>query len=65
LSDAEIEEKFRALAEGALSARAQDKLIGAIWNLEKGESASKLMALMKADVKPKAQGVEETSKKHH
>jgi len=51
LSDAEIEEKFRALAEGVLSKKAQDKLIAAIWSLEKCTSASKLMALMKADVK--------------
>src|ERR1700687_1303998 len=59
LSDAEIEEKFRALAEGVLSAKAQDKLIDAIWNLEKCGSVSKLMALMKADVKkkPKAKAV--------
>jgi 2-methylcitrate dehydratase len=54
LSDAEIEEKFRALAEGVLSAKAQDKLIAAIWNLEKCASVTKLMALMKADVKKKA-----------
>jgi 2-methylcitrate dehydratase len=53
LSDAEIEEKFRALAEGVLSAKAQAKLIDAIWNLEKCGSVSKLMALMKADVKKK------------
>ena len=54
LSDAEIEEKFRALAEGVLSKKAQDKLIAAIWNLDKCPSVSKLMALMKADVKKKA-----------
>jgi 2-methylcitrate dehydratase len=54
LSDAEIEEKFRALAGGVLSARAQDKLIDAIWNLEKCASVTKLMALMKADVKKRA-----------
>src|SRR5271167_380462 len=53
LSDAEIEEKFRALAEGVLSKKAQDKLISAIWNLEKCASVSKLIALMKADVKKK------------
>src|SRR6202140_4876196 len=51
LSDAEIEEKFRALAEGVLSAKAQGKLIDAIWNLEKWASVSKLMALTKADVR--------------
>jgi 2-methylcitrate dehydratase len=53
LSDAEIEEKFHALAEGVLSDPAQKKLVNAIWNLEKIESVSKLMALMKADVKKK------------
>jgi 2-methylcitrate dehydratase len=50
LSDAEIEEKFGALAEGVLSTGAQKKLKNAIWNLEKVGSVSKLMALMKADV---------------
>src|SRR5450755_5178543 len=53
LSDAEVEEKFAALAEGVLSERAQKKLKDAIWNLEKIGSVSKLMALMKADVRPK------------
>jgi 2-methylcitrate dehydratase len=53
LSDAEIEEKFRALAEGVLSVRAQDRLIDAIWNLEKCLSVTKLMAMVKADVKKK------------
>src|SRR5215475_10509639 len=51
LSDQEIEEKFSALAEGVLSSSAQKKLKDAIWNLEKIGSVSKLMALMKADVK--------------
>ena len=50
LSDAEIEEKFGALAEGVLSTGAQSKLKDAIWNLERVGSVSKLMALMKADV---------------
>ena len=53
LSDAEIEEKFAALAEGVLSKDAQKKLVNAIWNLEKLASVSKLMAMMKADVKKK------------
>jgi 2-methylcitrate dehydratase len=51
LTDAEIEEKYAALAEGVLSAKAQKKLKDAIWSLEKLGSVSKLMALMKADVK--------------
>src|SRR5438132_6717741 len=51
LTDAEVEEKFAALAEGVLSAGAQKKLIDTIWSLEKVGSVSKLMALMKADVK--------------
>src|SRR4029077_16340369 len=44
LTDAEVEEKFGALAEGVLSAGAQRKLKDAIWNLEKLGSVSKLMA---------------------
>jgi 2-methylcitrate dehydratase len=51
LSDAEVEEKFAALAEGVLSDGTQKKLKQAIWNLEKLGSVSNLMALMKADVK--------------
>jgi 2-methylcitrate dehydratase len=51
LSDAELEEKFAALAEGVLSLKLQRKLKDAIWNLEKIGSVSKLMALMKGDVK--------------
>src|ERR1700689_3266579 len=54
LSDAEIEEKFRALAEGVLSPKAQSKLMDAIWHLEKCESVGKLMVLMKADGPKKA-----------
>ena len=54
LTDTEIEEKFAALAEGVLSKSAQQKLKDAIWNLEKVESASKLMGLMKADVRKRA-----------
>jgi 2-methylcitrate dehydratase len=51
LSDAEVEEKFAALAEGVLSGRAQKKVKDAVWGLEKIGSVSKLMALLKADVK--------------
>ncbi len=54
LTDAEAEEKFAALAEGVLSDGAQKKLKNAIWNLEKLGSVSKLMGLMKADVRGKA-----------
>jgi 2-methylcitrate dehydratase len=53
LTDAEVEEKFAALAEGVLSSSAQKKLKQAIWNLEKISSVGQLMALMKADVKAK------------
>jgi len=53
LSDQEIEEKFSALAEGVLSAQAQKKLIDGIWNLENVGAVTKLMALMKADVRAK------------
>jgi 2-methylcitrate dehydratase len=64
LSDAEVEEKFAALAEGVLSEGAQKKLKNAIWNLEKLGSVSKLMALMKADVKAvSSRGAPKKSKK--
>src|SRR5881296_576682 len=53
LTDAEVEEKFAALAEGVLSDGAQKRLKNAIWNLEKAGSVSKVMALMKADVRGK------------
>jgi 2-methylcitrate dehydratase len=53
LTDAEIEEKFAALAEGVLSKGAQAKLKEAIWSVEKTGSVSKLMALMRADVRAK------------
>jgi len=53
LSDAEVEEKFAALAEGVLSSGAQKPLKDTIWNLEKVGSVSKLMSLMKADMKVK------------
>ena len=47
-----------------LSANAQGKLIDAIWNLEKCTSATKLMALMIADVKRKgAHGKAKAGKK--
>src|SRR6476659_1377922 len=54
LTDAEVEEKFAALADGVLSAKAHKKLVDAIWNLEKIGSVSRLMALMKADVRTKS-----------
>jgi 2-methylcitrate dehydratase len=54
LSDAEIEEKFAALADGVLSNDAQKKLKDAIWNLERVRSTSKLMRLMKADLQKEA-----------
>jgi len=60
LSDAEVEEKFAALADGVLSEGAQKKLKDAIWNLEKVGSVSKLMALMKADVRKKNKGASST-----
>jgi 2-methylcitrate dehydratase len=47
LSDAEIEQKFAALAGPMLSRAAQKKVREAVWNLEKLESVSGLMKLMK------------------
>jgi 2-methylcitrate dehydratase len=51
LNDQEVEEKFAALAEGVLSKGAQKKAKDAIWSLEKCASVTKLMALMKTDLK--------------
>jgi len=53
LTDQEIEEKFSALADGVLSVKAQAKLKDAIWNLDKVDSITKLMGLMKADMRSK------------
>src|SRR5271170_6306272 len=63
LSDQEVEEKFATLAEGVLSQNAQKKLKEAIWNLEEIGSVSKLMALMKADVRAKKAPSKQTGKK--
>ena len=51
LTDAEIEEKFAALAEGVLTSGAQKKAKEAVWNLEHVDSVGELMALMKSDVR--------------
>ncbi len=48
LSDAEIEEKFAALAGPVLSRTAQKKVREAVWNLEKLDSVRGLMKLLKA-----------------
>ncbi len=50
LTDQELEEKFSALAEGVLSTGAQNRVKDAVWNLERVDSISELMALMEADV---------------
>jgi 2-methylcitrate dehydratase len=48
LSDREVEEKFAALAGPVLSRSAQKKVREAVWNLEKLESVSGLMKLLKS-----------------
>ena len=53
LTDQEVEEKFAALAEGVLSTGAQKKVKEAVWNLERSDSISRLMALMTADIQKK------------
>jgi 2-methylcitrate dehydratase len=63
LTDQEIEEKFAALADGVLSVKAQVKLKDAIWNLDKVDSITKLMALMKADVRSKKPAAKTGSKR--
>lgn len=51
LSDQELEEKFKALAEPVLSEKACRKAIEAIWNLEKQASVTELMRLFRVDLK--------------
>ncbi len=48
LTDKEVEEKFSALAGPVLPSAAQKKVIRAVWQLEKVDSVSKLMRLLKA-----------------
>jgi len=48
LTDAEIEEKFEALAAPVLSKAGRKRVVDAVWNLEKLESVSGLMRLLKA-----------------
>ena len=48
LTDAEIEEKFDALATGVLDAAGRQKVKDAVWHLEKLGSITELMALLKA-----------------
>jgi 2-methylcitrate dehydratase len=49
LTDAEVEEKFEALAEPVMSLEARRRAIEAIWNLEKHTSVTELMKLFSAD----------------
>ena len=50
LSDKEVEEKFAALAGSLLPQAVQKKVIKAVWTLEKLDSVTKLMRLLKARV---------------
>jgi 2-methylcitrate dehydratase len=49
LTDREVEEKFDALAEPVLPAGSLKRVKGACWNLEKLESITGLMDLLKAE----------------
>jgi 2-methylcitrate dehydratase len=51
LTDADIEEKFAALADGVLTSVAKQRVQDAVWNLEHVDSVAELMALMEADVR--------------
>ncbi|MGB9104292.1 MAG: MmgE/PrpD family protein [Terriglobales bacterium] len=59
LSDAEIEEKFAALAGPVLSRAAQKKAREAVWNLEKLGSVGGLMKLLKAQRREKKKSTAE------
>ncbi len=52
LTDAEVEEKFAALAGPVLSPAAQRRAMDAVWQLENQASISELMKLFRADRKP-------------
>jgi hypothetical protein len=41
-TDAEIEEKFRALASGVLGAKRVDAFLGMLWNLENVEDCAQI-----------------------
>jgi 2-methylcitrate dehydratase len=56
LSDAEIEEKFAALAGPVMGKAAQKKVREAVWNLEKLESVNELMKLLKVRQPRRKQG---------
>ncbi len=46
LTDRELEEKFHALADGVLSHAAQQRVKEAVWNLERIQTVSELMAML-------------------
>jgi len=52
LSDREVEEKFAALADGALTRPRQRRVLDIIWNLEKASSVTSLMETLKAEKSP-------------
>jgi 2-methylcitrate dehydratase len=54
LSDGEIEEKFDALAAPVLSASARAKVKDAVWKLEKLDTVTELMRMLRAKRKPRS-----------
>ncbi len=56
LTDSEIEEKFTALADPVLSKAAQKNVKEAVWSLEKLESVSALMRLLKSNRRQTGRG---------
>jgi 2-methylcitrate dehydratase len=56
LSDREVEEKFTALADGALTKPQQRRVVDTIWNLEEAGSIAALMEMLKSEKSPAAQG---------
>lgn len=51
LSDQEIETKFRALAARVLNKKRQNEVIDHVWNLDKAEDLTALMASLKANIR--------------
>ena len=56
MSDREVEEKFRALAKGALNRTRAGKVIEFVWRLESVKAIGALMPLLKISSTPKAKG---------
>ena len=69
MSDAQLEDKFRALAEDVMPKAKVDRLLKALWSVEKVRSVSELSSLYSQPValhaKKKAAPKKKVAKKKH